>query len=416
MSRLFHLDTAVGNPNQLLKLLESENPALEVREVIAVFGASLTQPKLPKLHQFQLGDIVTQGQHYGVVTALNETDRPIIITWDGNSDSQPDVFAYTMDEIRFLGIAIIPQLVPLKTIVELPANITIQLANTKFVKFHQANIFLVEEVTEHHLVIRSLEEQYRLTKELFPGKLFACIVDIPISVQVPSNLSLITLKSKVKLHLTMANAVNENLECLTAMKKQQLFEELVLELAGENYDTEELNEVWSTVWAEQFASLAKEQGLCNFKLGKRVFRQREGLEIWGTIVGLNVELRRPFQIEWKQGEVQNYSLIELKCLGITPLQPIIKLSPNVAYQVSEDGRYFKAWIGFRTKGLAKAWWRIIKKQVGYLSHWRECFSAEFKHTDKRYECVVEKFRQKTGAKRLSVLQRLAEINLEEMPR
>lgn len=416
MSQLFHLDTAIGNPNQLLKLLELENLALEVREVIAVFGASLTQPKLPELHQFQLGDIVTQGQHYGVVIALNETDRPITITWDANNDSEPDVFAYTLDEIRFLGIAVIPQLVPLKTIVELPANITIQLANTKFVKFHQSNTFLVEEVSEHHLIIRSLEERYRFPKKLFPGKLFACIVDIPISVQVPSNLSLIVLKSKVKSHLEMAKAVTDNLSCLIAMKKQQLFEELVLELAGEHYDTEELNEVWSAVWAEQIANLAKEQGLYNFKLGERVFRQREGLEIWGTIVELNVELTRPFQIEWEQGEVQNYSLIELKCLGITPLKPVIKLSPNVAYQISEDGLYFKAWIGFRTKGLAKAWWRIINKQVGYLSHWRECFSAESKHTDKRYECVVEKFRQKTVAKRLSTLQRLAEINLEEMPR
>lgn len=228
MSQLFHLDTAIRNPNQLLKLLESENQALEVREVIAVFGASLTQSKLPKLHQFKLGDIVTQGQHYGVVTALNETDRPITITWDGNSDFQPDIFAYTLNEIRFWGIAIIPQLVPRKTIVELPANITIQLANTKFVKFHQANTFLVEEVSEHHLIIRSLEERYRLTKELFPGKLFACIVDIPISAQVPSNISLIALKTKVKLHLKMAKAVNDNLSCLTAIKKQQLFEELVL--------------------------------------------------------------------------------------------------------------------------------------------------------------------------------------------
>ncbi|OKH33135.1 hypothetical protein NIES2119_24020 [[Phormidium ambiguum] IAM M-71] len=416
MSQLFHLDTAMGNSNQLLKLIESKNLALEPKDIIAVFGASLTQPKLPKLHQFQLGDIVTQGQCYGVVTVLNETDRPITITWDGNSDSEPDVFAYTLDEIRFLGIAIIPQLIPRKTIVELPANITIQLGNAKFVKFNQANTFLVEEVSEHHLIIRSLEERYRLTKELFPGKLFACIVDIPISAQVPSNLSLIALKNKVKLHLKMAKAVNDNLSCLTAMKKQQLFEELVLELAGENYDTEELNEVWSAVWAEQIASLAKEQGLYNFKLSERVFRQREGLEIWGTIVELNVELTRPFLIEWEQGEVQDYSLIELKCLGITPLKPVIKLSPNVAYQISEDGRYFKAWIGFRTKGLAKAWWRIIKKQVGYLSHWRECFSAELKHTDKRYECVVEKFCQKTVAKRLSVLQRLAETNLEEMPR
>ncbi|MFB2838864.1 hypothetical protein [Floridanema evergladense] len=345
MSQLFHLDIAIGNPDQLLKLLESENPALEVREVIAVFGASLRQPELPELHQFKLGDIVTQGQCYGVVTALSETDRPITITWDGNSDSQPDVFAYTLDEIRFFGIAIIPQLVPLKTIVELPANITIQLANTKFVKFHQPNTFLVEEVSEHHLVIRSLEERYRLTKELFPGKLFACIVDIPISVQLPSNLSLIVLKTKVKLHLEMAKTVNENLSCLTTMKKQHLFEGLVSQLAGEHYDIEELNEVWSAVWAEQIASFAKEQGLYNFKLGERVFRQREGLEIWGTIVGLNVELTRPFQIEWEQGEVQNYSLIELKCLGITPLKPVIKLSPNVAYQISEDGCYFKAWIG-----------------------------------------------------------------------
>ncbi|MBE9224127.1 hypothetical protein IQ264_01390 [Phormidium sp. LEGE 05292] len=415
MNQLFNLNTTDQNPNSLLEMTDEEIQSLEVLDVVAVFGASLPQPELVKPHLFNLGDIVTQGQHYGVVTSLTETDRPITITWDGRSDSEADAFAYTLDEIRFFQISIVSQFVPLKTLLELPANTTMQFGNAKLVKLNQTRVFLLEEVTEHHLIIRSLDERFRFTRQLFPGRLFACAVDIPIldRPETASPLTLLELKTRLRVHLALA--MPNNLELITTAKKQQIFQELRCLLAEERYDDFHLNAAWEELWQQQLKSLVQDRDFHGIYLGSRILRQRSGIKIFGTIVELNIELLRPFQIQWDSGEVQIYSLTELRCLGITQIEPIAKLSPNVAYQVSGDGSYFKAWIGFRTKALAKAWWRFIKKQVGYLSHLQDCYTPELRHTDKRYEYGVEKYRQKTLAKRIEALQKVAELNLEQIP-
>ncbi|MEZ2339536.1 hypothetical protein [Microcoleus sp.] len=89
---------------------------------------------------------------------------------------------------------------------------------------------------------------------------------------------------------------------------------------------------------------------------------------------------------------------------------------NVAYQVSEDGSYFKAWLGFRTKALAKAWLIVIKKLVGRLSYLIDCQIPELQHTGSKYEYVVETPRHKTLKKRLEALREVAELDLEKMPK
>jgi hypothetical protein len=136
----------------------------------------------------------------------------------------------------------------------------------------------------------------------------------------------------------------------------------------------------------------------------------------GRVQHLNVEEPRPFHIQWNSGELLSYSLTELKSLGITHIPTLIKLSPNVAYQVSEDGSYFKAWIGFRTKALAKIWLIPIKKLVGRLSYLIDCQSPELQHTGSKYEYVVEIPRHKTLKKRLEALLEVAELDLEKMPK
>jgi hypothetical protein len=136
----------------------------------------------------------------------------------------------------------------------------------------------------------------------------------------------------------------------------------------------------------------------------------------GRVQHLNVEEPRPFHIQWNSGELLSYSLTELKSLGITHIPTLIKLSPNVAYQVSEDGSYFKAWIGFRTKALAKIWLIPIKKLVGRLSYLIDCQSPELQHTGSKYEYVVEIPRHKTLKKRLEALWEVAELDLEKMPK
>jgi len=135
----------------------------------------------------------------------------------------------------------------------------------------------------------------------------------------------------------------------------------------------------------------------------------------GTVQRLNVEESRPFQIQWNSGKIPSYSLRELKSLGIAPIEPIVKLSPKVAYQISEDGSYFTAWIGFRTKALTKAWLIPVKKLVGHLSHLINCQISELQHTGYKYEYAVECPRHKTLNKRLEALRKVAELDLEKMP-
>jgi hypothetical protein len=108
-------------------------------------------------------------------------------------------------------------------------------------------------------------------------------------------------------------------------------------------------------------------------------------------------------------------LTELKGLGIARIEPIVKLSPNVAYQISEDGSYFTAWIGFRTKALAKAWLIPVKKLVGHLSNLIDCQISELQHTGYKYEYAVECPRHKTLNKRLEALAKVAELDLERTP-
>jgi hypothetical protein len=136
----------------------------------------------------------------------------------------------------------------------------------------------------------------------------------------------------------------------------------------------------------------------------------------GTVQRLNVEEPRPFHIHWNSGEILSYSLTELKGLGIARIEPLVKLSPNVAYQISEDGFYFRAWIGFRTKALAKAWLIPVKKLVGNLSNLIDCQIPDIQHTGSKYEYAVECPRHKTLKKRLESLAKVAElVELERMP-
>jgi hypothetical protein len=90
-------------------------------EVETVLYPFLIQP--PHLQKFKLGTLVTQGKEYGIVTQIDESDRPIAVTWDCSTE---EPFAYTLDEINVLKVAIVPLYRPQQTLVELPAGTTIK--------------------------------------------------------------------------------------------------------------------------------------------------------------------------------------------------------------------------------------------------------------------------------------------------
>ncbi|MCC3433974.1 MAG: hypothetical protein EAZ39_13680 [Oscillatoriales cyanobacterium] len=387
----------------------------QVKEVVAVIFPFLI-PAPAEEHPFRLNDIVKTGNQYGTVTSLNQTEKPVTITWDASSGEDSFSWTYNLDEIRALTISLVPQFIPKNTAGELPACTTIVLANSEQIQFSNATRFKVESLSEHHILISTLDQSYLFPINLFPGYPTSCTIDIPAPQQLKDArcLSVNELRIRAKTHLALE--VPDNfLEFAMPLQKQQLKEKLVRQLSEENYELLDFDIAWEEAWKQQLENLGKKQGFYGFREGDGILQHREGVQRMGRVQHLNLEEPRPFHIQWNSGELLSYSLRELKGLGIARIESIVKLSPNVAYQISEDGSYFTAWIGFRTKALAKAWLIPVKKLVGHLSNLIDCQISELQHTGSKYEYAVECPRHKTLNKRLEALAKVAELDLERAP-
>jgi len=387
----------------------------EVKEVVAVIFPFI--PDAPaEEHPFKLNDIVKTGNQYGIVTSLNKTEKPVTITWDADLGEDSFSWTYNLDEIRALKISLVPQFIPKKTAGELPTCTTIVLANSERVQFSNATPFKVESLSEHHILIFTLDQLYHFPIDLFPGYPTICTVDIqtPQQLKAASYLSVTDIRIRAETHLALELPDNF-LEFAMPIQKQQLKEKLIQQLREETYELLDFDIAWEEAWKQQLENLAKKQGFYGFREGDCILQHREGVQQMETVQRLNVEEPRPFQIQWNSGKIPSYSLRELKSLGIARIEPLVKLSPNVAYQISEDGSYFTAWIGFRTKALAKAWLIPVKKLVGHLSNLIDCQISELQHTGYKYEYAVECPRHKTLNKRLEALGKVAELDLEKMP-
>ncbi len=71
----------------------------QTKEVVAVIFPFLI-PALAEEHPFKLNDIVKTGNQYGTVTSLNQTKKPVTITWDASSGENSFFLTYNLDEIR----------------------------------------------------------------------------------------------------------------------------------------------------------------------------------------------------------------------------------------------------------------------------------------------------------------------------
>ena len=387
----------------------------QIQEVIAVIFPFLADAPAEE-HPFKLNDIVKTGNQYGIVISLNKTEKLVTITWDASSGEKAFSWTYSLDEIRALKISIVPQFIPQNTAGELPACTTIVLANSEQIQFSNATRFKVESLTEQHILISALDQLYHFPINLFPGYPTICTIDIPTPQQLKaaSYLSVTDIRIRAKTHLALE--VPDNfLEFAMPIYKQQLKEKIAQQLSEENYQLLDFDIAWEEAWKQQLENLTKKQGFYGFREGDCILQHREGVQRMGRVQHLNVEEPRPFHIQWNSGELLSYSLTELKGLGIARIEPRVKLSPNVAYQISEDGSYFTAWIGFRTKALAKAWLIPVKKLVGNLSNLIECQIYELPHTGSKYEYAVECPRHKTLNKRLEALEKVVKLDLERMP-
>jgi hypothetical protein len=290
----------------------------QIQEVVAVIFPFLADAPAEE-HPFKLNDIVKTGNQYGIVTSLNKNEKPVTITWDASPGEDSFSWTYNLDEIRALTISLVPQFIPKKTAGQLPACTTIVLANSEQIQFSNATSFKVESLSEHHILISTLDQSYLFPINLFPGYPTSCTIDIPAPQQLKDArcLSVNELRIRAKTHLALE--VPDNfLEFVISVQKQQLKEKLARQLSEENYELLDFDIAWEEAWKQQLENLTKKQGFYGFREGDCILQHREGVQRMGRVQHLNVEEPRPFHIQWNSGELQSYSLTELKGLGIAP--------------------------------------------------------------------------------------------------
>ena len=366
------------------------------------------------LNQFQRGTIVQQNQEYGIVTQINSnSDRPITITWDSQPD---DPFAYTLDEINVLKICPLPSYHPHQTLVKLPNKHQLTLLSGELIQLEQSATFLVESVDKEQITVSVNDKVYQFPADNFPGIPFANLIQLPNQKDNPDfALSFLSLKIKAEVWLSI-NTPPQFLEIVTPAWERQLKQQFSSKIT-DFYAQEDFDSSWTVAWDQFLKKKAEEEGLYHLKINQQVMQKKSNLpHLLGRIQSIDRSSERPLQIIWEEGESCNYSLLELKALNIVPLSPLIQLSSHVAYQVSEDGSYFRAYIGFRTKKLAQTWLKPIKSLVGRLSSLHRYELENLRHLpDKIWEYEVEKFKYKTLVKKLDSLQKIAQLDLEKLP-
>ncbi len=383
---------------------------LVMKIVQKVIYPIITKPE--SVAGFHLNDIACQGNHYGIVTNINsDSYRPITINWDKN-----EPFAYTEDEIRVLKIKVVEQLLPQKTIVSMPPGTTVLLENREQIKFDSRQEFLVENKSDCLIVIQNIttKETYQFQLNYFPGQVFTHLIE-PATVTPVENLPLTQHELKYKAEIWLLLEFDcLLLNNLTSASEQQLKQRWLQSLDCP-FNPDNLDAAWQIAFSQFLQTQAKKVGLYGLKLGTKILQQTvDNRFAFGHISDINF-YQSSFLLQWDDGEKISLSYLEMKALSISTVS-LVKLSDNVAYEISSDRSYLKAYIGFRTKKLAKAWLRPLKKIVGKLSNLKDCRREQEHHSlGNKWQYSVEKFRHKKISRRLQDLETIAQLDLEKPP-
>jgi hypothetical protein len=233
-----------------------------------------------------------------------------------------------------------------------------------------------------------------------------------------SLISLTKIALEVKAEIWLQISVPDNfLELVCPQYQQQLKQQFVeKELKSSSYSSTDLELVWQESWQKQLEISALKTGYKGFKIGESLLVNHQGELHLIKVIKIEINEAKPLLMQWQaSGQIQSYNLYELRQLKVSKLRPLVHLSPNVVYQISEDQSYFQAWFGFKSKKLASSWLRPIRREIGSLSHLKSAASSELIRTGKKYEYSVEKFKHKSLKKRLAVLNNLAQLDLERLP-
>ncbi|GAB4552198.1 MAG: hypothetical protein Tsb0014_46150 [Pleurocapsa sp.] len=383
---------------------------LVMKIVEKVIYPIITKPE--SVAGFSLNEIACQGNHYGMVTSITpDSYRPITINWDNN-----EPFAYTEDEIRVLKIKVVEQLLPHKTIVSMPTDTTVVLDNGEQIKLDRLQKFLVKDKSEYAIIIQNIDtkETYQFQLDYFPGHVFAHLIE-PRTVTPVKNLLLTKQEIKYKAEIWLLLEFNcLLLNNLTSAIEQQLKLKWLQNLDCP-FNPDDLDAAWQIAFSQFLQTQAEKIGLYGLKIGTKILKKTvDNQFVFGHISEIDF-YKYSFLLQWDDGEQISLSYLEMKALSIFTVNSI-QLSDNVAYEISSDNSYLKAYIGFRTKKLAKAWLKPLKQIVGILSNLKDCRREEERHLlENKWQYSVEKFRHKKISRRLQDLETIARLDLEKLP-
>ncbi len=362
---------------------------------------------------FYIGAIARQRDSYGIVTAIDPGSyRSVTIDWDKN-----EPFAYTEDELRVLKIEVVEQLLPLKTFVTMPPATTVLLTDGERVKFEPQEKFLVKEVSDRSLIIENVttEKTYQFELNRFPANIFAHQIELPEIAVIPVEelpLSLQELQLKAELWLAL-NFNSILLNGLTPAIEQRVKHQYSQSLQ-QPFVSSDLDLAWSVAFEQYLKEQARKTGLFGLKVATKMLWHAEEQFLFGRVTDIDYR-QQSFSLQWDNARQSSLSILEMKALAISAVS-FIHLSDNVAYEISGDCSYLNAYIGFRTKKLAKAWLRTIKRIVGRLSNLKDYrVTKSDSQLETKWEYRVEQFRCKSIKKRLQSLEIVSQLNLDKMP-
>lgn len=262
---------------------------------------------------------------------------------------------------------------------------------------------------------------------------FACINELSFQseLEVTKLLSLADLKVRASLWLFLNNPDN----FLMRLKRSpELFNNQLLDsfnqsdyLQSKDFLETDLNQAWKQAFTEHIENQKHREGLQGFKIGDRLVQStpkssfKSDFKVdhnsyeyrLGQIIDIDISLQQiyPIIVIWKDNDIwEHYSCYILQKEHISKILPVVQLSQQVSYEVSEEGRYYRAFVGFNSKKIARSWWRELKRELGYLNELIQ-FPSEQRPTPQKYHYIASNPKQKTLNSRLKHLSIVAHWDL-----
>ena len=266
------------------------------------------------------------------------------------------------------------------------------------------------------IVVQNIDtkETYQFQLDCFPGHVFAHLIE-PKTVNPVENLPLTKQELKYKAEIWLLLEFDcLLLNNLTPAIEQQL-KQRWLKSIDRPFNPDDLDAAWQIAFSQFLQTQAEKIGLYGLKIGTKILKHTvDNQFVFGHISEIDF-YKSSFLLQWDDGEQISLSYLEMKALSLSTVNSV-QLSDYVAYEISSDYSYLKAYIAFRTKKLAKAWLKPLKQIVGRLSNLKDFRREEEHHLlGNKWQYSVEKFRHKKMSRRLQDLEIIARLDLEKPP-